>query len=141
MDEHEELVDRADALIRRQRSSAAPFTPAVRRTAALGDDLPLLTEVVETDDVTAAAPPRQAPADEAFSQAIVQIVAAELARSIEHRLGIELPSLVDATLATLRDDLARGVVAATEGAVQDFLARSGVPPAQEPRPPTDDPKG
>ena len=50
-------------------------------------------------------------------------LAAELAHSIEQRLASELPSLVEATLAGLQDDLKAGIIAATEAALKDFIAR------------------
>lgn len=123
MEAEDDLVDRADTLIRRQRSAAAPFSPAVRRTPA--DDLPLLTEVVEGGATQA--PMAIAGDDEAFNQALIEIAATELAQAIEHRLRVELPSLVEATLITLREDLGRGIAAATEAALRDFLGRHAAP--------------
>lgn len=142
MEEGDELVDRANALIRRQRSSVAPFVAAVRRPPAAGDDLPLLTEVVEVEAeaIAEGRSLRHDAGDEAFSQALIQIVAAELSRSIEHRLSIELPSLVEATLATLQEDLGRGIVAATEAALRDFLSRNTLESRPKASPPADNQK-
>lgn len=89
------------------------------------DDIPVLTEVVDLASVSADAPDEeeQGPDLEALRETLADTLAAELARSIEQRLASELPSLVEHTLAGLQDDLKRGIIAATEAALQDFIAR------------------
>jgi len=89
------------------------------------DDIPVLTEVVDLAAVSADAPNEQeAGIDlEALRETLADTLAAELAHSIEQRLAAELPSLVEATLANLQDDLKQGIIAATEAALRDFIAR------------------
>jgi len=89
------------------------------------DDIPVLTEVVDLAAVSADAPDDkdQGPDLEALRETLADALARELAHSIEQRLAAELPSLVEATLANLQDDLKAGIVAATEAALRDFIAR------------------
>ncbi len=112
------VVARADALMQRRRASAAP----------LSDELPVLTEIIETEEdfpvltdaeVSASAPPPRAapalppsplspPAPEALpglppataSEPIApsSTLARELGKQVEARLKAELPSLVEAAL-------------------------------------------
>lgn len=89
------------------------------------DDIPVLTEVVDLASVSADAPDEKdaGPDLEALRETLADALAAELAHSIEQRLASELPSLVEATLAGLQDDLKAGIIAATEAALKDFIAR------------------
>lgn len=124
----DDVLNRIDSLIhpgkhRRRSFLATPPAPTVTSGAdevasAPGDeDIPVLTEVVPPEAaVSEAAPDR-------FDETLVSILAADLAHSIEQRLGVEIPSLIEATLESLEQDLRRGIVAATEAALRDFLAR------------------
>ena len=140
MAENNDVFNRADSLMRRRRAFvAAPAAPAESpATQRLGaesvmpkleeidfssnqntedEDLPVLTDVVPPEAaVSEAAPDR-------FDETLLSILAADLAHSIETRLGVELPSLIEATLDSFQQDLRRGIVAATEAALKDFLAR------------------
>lgn len=120
---------------RRRSFLAAPPPPAAPAgpldfdlsdlTPEADDDIPVLTEVVDLATVSADAPDeREAGIDlEALRETLADTLAAELAHSIEQRLAAELPSLVEATLANLQDDLKQGIIAATEAALRDFIAR------------------
>lgn len=89
------------------------------------DDIPVLTEVVDLASVSADAPDEHeaGPDLEALRETLADTLATELAHSIEQRLATELPSLVEATLANLQDNLKAGIIAATEAALKDFIAR------------------
>lgn len=138
-----DVLNRVDSLIqpggRRRRSflAAPPAPEANKAESALppaDEDIPVLTEVVPADAV----PPEAAvsePAPDRFDETLVSILAADLAHSIEQRLGIEIPSLIEATLENLEHDLRRGIVAATEAALRDFLDRR-----QQLRLPLDEPQ-
>lgn len=86
-------------------------------TPADDEDLPVLTEIVAPEAAVAEAAPDR------FDETLVSILAADLAHSIESRLAVELPSLIEATLDSFQQDLRRGIVAATDAALKDFLAR------------------
>ena len=133
MAENNDVFNRADSLItgRRRAFIAAPAMPKldevvfaddfaanfVEAPVAEDEDIPVLTDVVPPEAaVSEAAPDR-------FDETLLSILAADLAHSIETRLGVELPSLIEATLDSFQQDLRRGIVAATEAALKDFLAR------------------
>ena len=85
------------------------------------DDLPVLTEIVSPEAAVSEANPDR------FDETLTAILAADLAHSISTRLGVELPGLIEATieatLDTLQSDLQRGIMAATEAGLKDFIAR------------------
>lgn len=125
MADNNDVFNRADSLIKGRRRAfvAAPVMPKLEAVdfaesaPAEEEDLPVLTEVVPPEAaVSEAAPDR-------FDETLVSILAADLAHSIESRLAVELPSLIEATLDSFQQDLRRGIIAATEAALKDFLAR------------------
>ncbi|MFZ2853149.1 MAG: hypothetical protein WAZ34_03430 [Rhodocyclaceae bacterium] len=81
------------------------------------DDLPILTEEISPEAEVSEASPQH------FDETLLSILTADLAHSIETRLAVELPSLIEATLDSFQQDLRRGVLAATEAALTDFIAR------------------
>lgn len=131
MADHNDVVNRADSLLSRRRRAfvaapvAAPEPPLPKLEEVVfpppppvdDDDLPVLTEEVSPEAAVSEASPDR------FDETLVSILAADLAHSIETRLGAELPGLIEATLDTFKQDLQRGIVAATEAALKDFLAR------------------
>lgn len=78
------------------------------------DDLPLLTEVVDLDAAAMPAPPVVPPS---FTAADVDTVVA----NVEASLRAQLPALVTAAMATLEEDLKRGVTALVEDTLRDAL--------------------
>jgi len=125
MADNNDVFNRADSLIKGRRR-AFVATPVMPRLAevdfaaaapAEDEDLPVLTEVVTPEAAVSEAGPDR------FDETLVSILAADLAHSIESRLAVELPSLIEATLDSFQQDLRRGIVAATEAALKDFLAR------------------
>lgn len=119
------IVARADALMQRRRqASAAPRE---------GEELPVLTEVVDPDEdlpvlgedqaipeeIAEAAPP-------ALDPALIDLLAHELTRRVHERLAAEIPSLVEASLQSILAELTQclqaGIEETTEGAIRDFLS-------------------
>lgn len=133
----EDLVSRADSLMRRRRSfvagpasPAAPDVPPDTATAAAeaDEDIPVLTEEVLPETPVGVAP------RDRFDETLAARLASEFAHTLERRLAAELPSLVEASLAVLEADLRRGILDTADGAIKDFLARR-----EQLRLPLDDP--
>lgn len=127
----DDIVSRADSLMRRRRSFVAG-TPATAATGAIGDqlpppaapvaseadeDIPVLTEEV-MPDMPAAGAPR-----DRFDETLAARLASEFSHTLERRLAAELPSLVEASLAVLEADLRRGILDTADSAIKDFIAR------------------
>lgn len=141
MSDNDSVPDRGDSPLapglRRRRTFIATPLPAEFSgppQTPPEEDIPVLTEIVGPETAPAENAVSEAPR-ERFDEALVSILAADLAHSIELRLGVEIPSLIEATLDSLEQDLRRGIVAATEAALKDFLARR-----QQLRLPLDEPQ-
>ena len=124
MTEHSDVVDRADSLMRRRRSFVASVSGKTEPISAPpppisdDEDLPVLTDVVSA---AAVVPETQAePYDE---EALLSIIAADLVRTLERQLAIELPSLIEATLLNAQEELRSGINSTLDMALRDFLAR------------------
>jgi len=122
----DDVVSRADSLMRRRRSFVATATmpeamdfdvPLLADAAAADDDIPVLTEVVLPE-----APSPEQPRDR-FDEKLAARLASEFAHALETRLAAELPTLVEASLAVLEADLRRGILDTAHDAIKDFLAR------------------
>lgn len=121
----EDIVSRADSLMRRRRSfvagipaEAPPLAASPQPVPAEADeDIPVLTE-----EVLPETPAGTAPRDR-FDETLAARLASEFAHTLERRLAAELPSLVEASLAVLEADLRRGILDTADGAIKDFLAR------------------
>jgi hypothetical protein len=134
MDDHSDLVERADALMRpdgpaarRRRSFVA--VPASRNAAAGNeDDLPVLTEVVNFEEPVVEARPDR------MDETLLAVIAADLVHTLQQQVAIELPTLIEASLLSAQDELRKGINSTLELALQNFLARR-----QQLRLPFDDP--
>lgn len=135
---------RADALMQQRRHAESPVEaePPVLTEALSDDDLPLLTEIADTDsnETPSAAsstaldpvlppfPATPAPATSLPPQQLDQLTQ-ELTRRIHDRLSAELPSLVEAALQSVLPELTRelenGLGEIAEEAIRDFLAEHG----------------
>ena len=135
----DDLVSRADSLMRRRSFVAAPPAAAASAEASAAppveettkppeDDIPTLTEEVLPDTPAGSAP------RERFDETLAARLAAEFSHTLERRLAAELPSLVEASLAVLEADLRRGILDTADSAIKDFLARR-----EQLRLPLDDP--
>lgn len=126
MPDNNDVVTRADSLMRRRRSFVARTAHAEESGSAEvpplpapddDDDLPVLTEVVPPEPVVSV------PLADRFDETLVAILVADIAHAIEQQLAIELPTLIEASLLTAKDELHAGISATMEVALRDFLAR------------------
>lgn len=151
-----DVVDRADALMRRRRSfvakapapvpvasqsvdgeaggqdrNAAPTIGEVEVLEDL-DDLPVLTDVVAIDDEFNVAGNRL---HERIDETQVALLAAQIAHAIGEQLAADLPQLIETALDSAGEQLSRGIGATMETALQDFIARRRqlALPLEEPR--------
>lgn len=151
-----DVVDRADALMRRRRSfvakapapvpvasqsvdsapggqdrNAAPTIGGVEDLEDL-DDLPVLTDVVAIDDEFNVAGNRL---HERIDETQVALLAAQIAHAIGEQLAADLPQLIETALDSAGEQLSRGIGATMETALQDFIARRRqlALPLEEPR--------
>ena len=122
MANYPDVVDRADALMRRRRSfvaglasKAEPTVPEI--VASEDDDLPVLTEIVSAE--AAVSEKRSDHLDETQ----VAMLASDIAHAIGQQLTYELPTLLEATLLTAGEELRAGITETMETALRDFIAR------------------
>lgn len=94
------------------------------------EDLPVLTEIVAPEPAVSEPAP-----EDPFNDTLVEILVADIAHAIEQQLAIELPTLIEASLLTVKEELRAGISATMEIALRDFLARR-----QQLRLPLDEPK-
>ena len=122
----DDIVSRADSLMRRRRSFVANTTTGTEEAPPLlldsmaieaEEDIPVLTEEVQPEMPAASAP------RDRFDETLATRLASEFAHSLERRLAAELPILVEASLAVLEADLRRGILGTANDAIKDFLAR------------------
>ena len=121
----DDIVSRADSLMRRRRSFVATTTASAGEpplsaepmAIEVEEDIPVLTEEVLPETPLAAAP------RERFDETLAARLASEFSHTLERRLAAELPSLVEASLAVLEADLRRGILDTANDAIKDFLAR------------------
>lgn len=133
----EDVVSRADSLMRRRSFVAATPPAAATLTAPIDapppaeidTDIPVLTEEILPETPSGAVP------RERFDETLAARLAAEFAHTLERRLAAELPSLVEAGLAVLEADLRHRILDTADGAIKDFLARR-----QQLRLPLDEPE-
>ncbi|MCK6406507.1 MAG: hypothetical protein L6Q60_10885 [Rhodocyclaceae bacterium] len=128
----EDIVSRADSLMRRRRAFVA--APAATPAVAMDFDVPLLTEEqsprlpaeddipVLTEEVFPDTPAAASTRDK-FDEKLAARLASEFALSLERRLAAELPTFVEASLAVLEADLRRGILDIANEAIKDFVAR------------------
>jgi hypothetical protein len=125
MVDNNDVVSRADSLMNRRRSFVARSAAAEESHAEApppqapgdDDDLPVLTEVVAPEAAVSTPP-----ADR-FDETLVAILVSDIAHAIEQQLAIELPTLIEASLLTAKEELRAGISATMEIALRDFLAR------------------
>lgn len=121
----DEIVSRADTLMRRRRSFVASALPAADAlpqqpepvASDADEDIPVLTEEVAPEPLAPSA------SRDRFDETLAARLAAEFAHTLERRLAVELPGLVEASLAVLEADLRRGILDTADSAIKDFIAR------------------
>lgn len=111
-DRSDTLLDQADALMRRRNfvssldlaetKSAQPAgTPAEEETLALdGQDVPVLTEIIETEAMAS-----PATASDASAAAVLQIHQKEICKTLESWLEEVLPQMLANTMSGLSEQL------------------------------------
>ncbi|MDR1709575.1 MAG: hypothetical protein LBS70_07645 [Candidatus Accumulibacter sp.] len=89
------------------------------------DDIPVLTEVVPArEEPPEPPPPPPPPLDTpAAFDARLEDLAAQMAQAIEEQMAYELPTLIEATLLNVLEDLRSGINSTMEAALRDFLSR------------------
>lgn len=122
MAEHSDVVERAESLMRRRRSFvAAPASVPVAEITPLptieDDDIPILTDVVSAE--TAAGESHDTPDDDTQ----LALLASEIASAIGQQLAYELPTLLEAVLINVGEELRTGITDTIESALRDFIAR------------------
>ena len=93
--------------------------------AADEDDIPLLTEVVPSDEPEdeerIADEPKPEPSA-TFDDRLEEL-AAQMTEAIERQMAYELPTLIEATLLNAEEGLRTGITATMEAALRDFIVR------------------
>lgn len=89
--------------------------PDIPPPAADEDDIPLLTEVVPSDEPE---PEPSATFDDRLEE-----LATQMAEAIGRQMAYELPTLIEATLLNAEEGLRTGITATMEAALRDFIAR------------------
>ena len=89
------------------------------------DDIPVLTEVVMSDQDESAVPAADEPAPDlsACVDARLEELVAQMAEAIGRQMACELPTLIEATLLNASEELRTGITATMEAALRDFSAR------------------
>ena len=121
MAEAPDVVNRADALMKRRRSFVAlpggQSAAAQPVTAAEEDDLPVLTEVVAAEEFVAK------PIAKRIDETQVSLLASEMSQAIQQQLIYELPTLIEAVLIGAGEELRAGITETMETAMRDFMSR------------------
>ncbi|MFZ5509856.1 MAG: hypothetical protein ACOZCP_07370 [Pseudomonadota bacterium] len=117
MSEPEDVLGKADALMRRHRSFVAGGRPA----AADDNDIPVLTDEVELDQTEADA--ADATAAEQRLQEILNRLEPEIARRVQEWLAAELPHIVARELGALGPRLIQSAHQSLEQALMPELSR------------------
>ena len=111
MDESEDLLSKADALMARHRTARPdPDIPVLQEVVDVStgtDDLPVLTEMVDIDRTQVAPRPQQAQFDqpERLRAEILAALQPEIDALVEERLKERLEPLVEKLFWDLRDEL------------------------------------
>ncbi len=133
MNSHDDSSENTELPIRRRRSFlatrrddslAVDTIPMATKETAAEDDIPVLTEVVTTDQDKGAPPEDECKPDFSASfDARLEELAAQMAEAIGRQMASELPTLIEATLLNASEDLRTGITATMETALRDFSAR------------------
>ena len=128
MPERSDIVERADALIRRRRNFVdRPAAPehAAAAEALLSfdeDDIPVLTEIAPEDAEPSAEPLNAAVEPRGVGGGEFEELSREIATAVEWRVARDLPALLEVALRKAGDDLRAGIAASIDDALRDALA-------------------
>ena len=99
--------------------------PDILPPAADEDDIPLLTEVVPSDEPEDEEQIADEPEPEpsaTFDDRLEEL-ATQMAEAIGRQMAYELPTLIEATLLNAEEGLRTGITATMDAALRDFIAR------------------
>ena len=113
----DDIVSRADSLMMKRRRSFVAGQPAATPPPAEDEDLPVLTEILAPEAALAETPPDRQ------DDTLVSLQAADLAQAVQQRLAAELPSLIEASLALVEQEIRQGIADTVDSALKDFIAR------------------
>ncbi|MDR3299768.1 MAG: hypothetical protein LBU43_07145 [Candidatus Accumulibacter sp.] len=108
-------------LIKTQEANPLPL-PIV----TMEDDIPILTEVVSVAEKERETPvSEEAPPDlpAASGNVSLEEFAVRMSQAIEEQMTYELPTLVEATLLNVSEELRKGITSTMETALRDFATR------------------
>ena len=115
-----EVIGRLDALAGRRRSFLAAGAQQPPPEPTEDEDLPVLTEVVDINEVSGDQP--NAMHGGALDPLIEEVVAG-LAHAVQQRLSNALPVLLENAMQRVSDEVRQGLHEATENAIRDYLAK------------------
>lgn len=116
------VVERAESLMRRRRSFVAmpasvPVPDIAPHPTSEDDDIPTLTDVI-FDEPAAGTPP-----DAYDEEAQLTLLASEIASAVGQQLAYEMPTLLEAVLLNVGEELRNGITVTIESALRDFIAK------------------
>ncbi len=102
------------------RASEDDF-PDTRPLAEEEDDLPVLTEIVPSQEDEQELAPQTGPRE--LDEEEVAHLAADIVEAVGKQLAYELPTLLEATLLNASEELRAGIASTMDSALRDYLAR------------------
>jgi len=120
MSQPRDVIDRIDSLVNRKRVFVAGAgTANLKKSASDDEDIPMLTEVVDINEVSGDAPNAAAPPIEPLLDAVTL----EFTCQLQQRFAEELPILIDEATAKLKIELQQAVHRITDQTLRDFVAK------------------
>jgi hypothetical protein len=90
------------------------------------DDVPILTEIVlgsEKRDEALASGETTKPNVQVVFDGSLEELATQMTRAITEQMAYELPTLIEATLLTISEELRNGITSTMEAALRNFITR------------------
>jgi hypothetical protein len=124
MAEHSDVVDRADALMRRRNSFVAAQAKRAGSPANEDDDLPVLTEIIPAEPAEPAEPTEMAEA----AEAVTTLAAFDAPAAVELLPAFEAPAAVETPAADETVDKADGFESIESFELPELFADTVMPP-------------
>jgi hypothetical protein len=88
------------------------------------DDIPVLTEIIAVAEKELEVPVfEEIPPDSATASDLgIEELAARIAQAIDRQMAYELPTLIEAALLSVSEELRAGISSTVEAALRDFIA-------------------